>query len=319
MSNVNVRSLSTISRRAAFVLLSCISLSAQDSKRSAAQDQPYTDDQVLQYAKSIDVAKLDPILPSQPLEEWLVRGPAQIDELNWWVSRDCDLKDAKPDRNGDLPLCVKIPFRRGNVSGIGMLRVGTLKHGIIGRADFQYLFGAIAPFSDRHFGGHYDRLSEFPGYLDAVAQSAAVGNCVQKDDSSRPDCPRALAFFREFQSELQSNNRRAVARMVAYPLLTTDHHRTVQITSGRGLLAHFDQIFNDRVRCLILHASEKDVWGNWQGFTLDSGAVWFDGILPLTEKADPTAPDYWTKYPFKIKTVNNGSEYPCNSSRTSHN
>ena len=174
MSNVNVRSLSTILRHTAFVVLTCISFLAQDSElRSAAQDQPYIEDQVLHYAKTIDVAKLDPTLPSQPLEEGLLRGPAQIDELNWWVSRDCDLKDAMPDRNGDLPLCVKIPFRRGNVSGIGMLRVGTLKHGIIGKPDFPYLFGAITPFSDRHFG-HYDRLSEFPRYLDEIAHTETV-------------------------------------------------------------------------------------------------------------------------------------------------
>ena len=137
---------------------------------------------------------------------------------------------------------------------------------------------------------------------------------MQKDDSSRPDCPSALVFFREFQSELQADNRHAVARMVTYSLLTTDHHRTIHITSERQLLTHFDEIFDAEVRCVILHANEKDVWGNWQGFTVDSGAVWFDSIIPANEKADPTAADYWTKYPFKIKTVNNSSEYPCNSS-----
>src|SRR6202043_3648712 len=112
----------------------------------------------------------------------------------------------------------------------------------------------------------------------------------QEDKSSRPDCPRALAFFREFQSALQAKNRDAVAGMIAYPLLTTAHHRTVHITSERHLLAHFDEIFDDGVRCVILHASEKDVWGNWQGFTVDGGAVWFDSIIPLTEKANPSAP-----------------------------
>ena len=33
----------------------------------------------------------------------------------------------------------------------------------------------------------------------------------------------------------------------------------------------------------------------------------FDGIIPRGEKADTSAPDFWTKYPFKLKTVNNGN------------
>lgn len=148
--------------------------------------------------------------------------------------------------------------------------------------------------------------------------AADTGNCIQRDSSSRPDCPRALAFFRELHSALETDNRRAIAGMIAYPLLTTAHHKAVRIRSERQFLAHFDEIFDGGVRCAILHATEKDVWGNWQGFTLDGGAVWFDGIIPATEQADPNAPDFWTKYPFKIKTVNNGAEYPCNSSGTPH-
>jgi hypothetical protein len=99
---------------------------------SAAQKQAYTDDEVLQYAKSIDVSKLDATLSSQPLETWLRTGPARLDETYWRVSRDCDLKDPVPDADGDLPLCVKVVFRRGTANGLGMLRVGTLKHGISG-------------------------------------------------------------------------------------------------------------------------------------------------------------------------------------------
>jgi hypothetical protein len=44
---------------------------------------------------------------------------------------------------------------------------------------------------------------------------------------------------------------------------------------------------------------------------LGSGAVWFDGITPPNEHPDINAPDYWTKYPFKIKTINNDAQYPC--------
>jgi hypothetical protein len=97
--------------------------------------------------------------------------------------------------------------------------------------------------------------------------------------------------------------------------LTTAHRKSVRIRNEQELLAHFDEIFDEGVRCVILGATEKDVWGNWQGFIVDAGAVWFGGIIPANEKPDPKASDFWTKYPFKIKTVNNASEYPCNSSK----
>jgi hypothetical protein len=141
------------------------------------------------------------------------------------------------------------------------------------------------------------------------------GNCTQKDSSSRPDCPGAIAFFRNFQTALRANDSNAIAGMVAYPLLTTAHHKSVRIRNQQQLLAHFDEVFDSGVRCVVLGATEKDVWGNWQGFTIDGGAVWFDGIIPANEKPDTKAPDYWTKYPFKIKTVNNDSYYPCRSSK----
>src|SRR5216683_658487 len=167
---MNVRSLANIFRCTALVVLTCVFLLPQDSTlRSVAQDQPYSDDQVLRYAKSIDVAKLDSTLPSQPLEKWLLHGPAQIDELNWWVSRDCDLKDLKPDAKGDLPICVKIGFRRGNITGFGLLTVGTRKSGINGQPALQYL-DVLSPSSV----GDYEKLSQFPHYLDGIAHSVTV-------------------------------------------------------------------------------------------------------------------------------------------------
>jgi hypothetical protein len=136
---------------------------------SAAQGQSYTDDAVLQYAKSIDVAKLDSTLSSQRLEDWLLRGTARIDELYWNISQNCDLKYPEPDADGDLPLCVKLGFRRGSTTGFGVLRVGTLKHGVSGQPAFQYL-GVLRPFSV----GSYDKLSEFPRYLDGIPRFGMV-------------------------------------------------------------------------------------------------------------------------------------------------
>ena len=140
------------------------------------------------------------------------------------------------------------------------------------------------------------------------------GNCTQRDNSSRPDCPGAITFLGKLQTTFQSNDRKAVASLVRYPLLTTLHSKKVSIANRAQLLTHYDEIFDAGVRCAVLNASAKEVWGNWQGFTIGDGAIWFDGIIPRTEKVDIDAPDYWTKKPFKIITVNNGSAtVPCKS------
>jgi hypothetical protein len=128
---------------------------------------------------------------------------------------------------------------------------------------------------------------------------------------SRPDCPRAVIFFRSFQASLAKNDREGLARMVEYPLRARLNHKAVQISTPAMLLRHFDEIFDKAVRCEISEASDKDVWGNWQGFTIKDGAVWFDQRLPPGEKFDAKSPDIWTKGSFKLITVNNDSYYTC--------
>jgi len=84
----------------------------------------------------------------------------------------------------------------------------------------------------------------------AVAQ---VGNCT-RTDSTGPDCPGAIPFFRSFQLALRKNDRQKVASLVTYPVLTTVHHKRVRIRNRTQLLAYFDDIFDEGVRCAILSA-----------------------------------------------------------------
>jgi len=102
--------------------------------------------------------------------------------------------------------------------------------------------------------------------------------------------------------------------MMEYPFLTSINHRKVHISTPKKFLLHFDEIFDKGVRCEIAGASDEDVWGNWQGFTIKGGAIWFDDIIPPGEKIDIKSPDYWAKYSFKVITVNNDSYYPCHES-----
>jgi hypothetical protein len=141
---------------------------------------------------------------------------------------------------------------------------------------------------------------------------SAEGNCATGGKPARPDCTRAIAFFSEFQTAFRDNDRKKVAALIEYPLLTSLRGKRVNVRGAAELLAHYDEIFDGGVRCAILSANAKSVWGNWQGFMIGNGAIWFDGIIPQREKPDPNSPDFWTKYPFKVKTVNNGSATgPC--------
>jgi hypothetical protein len=133
----------------------------------------------------------------------------------------------------------------------------------------------------------------------------------------RPDCPRAVAFFRQFQAALARNDRKTMAEMMEYPFLTSINKRKAHISTRTKFLQHFDEIFDKGVRCEILGATDRDVWGKYDGFTIGDGAIWFDDPIPAGENVDPKSPDFWSKGTFKVRTVNNDSYYPClNSGKT---
>jgi hypothetical protein len=139
--------------------------------------------------------------------------------------------------------------------------------------------------------------------LTRAQQHAPQGNCTHPDPATRPDCPGAIAFLAKFQDALKSNNREAVASLVNYPLLVPDEAGK-RIRSRVQLLASFDRIFTPPIRNAILKGTPDDVWGNYRGFMIGSGVIWFDSIVPSNAHPNPSAPDYWTKYPFKVITVN---------------
>lgn len=102
---------------------------------------PYTEEQVIAYAKSIDVQMLDSSLPSQRLEDWLQSGPPHAHIGYWIVAYSCDLKYPE----APYPLCARLSFyRRGeNGSRYGqqgylLVQVGNSRDGIIGRPQVFY-------------------------------------------------------------------------------------------------------------------------------------------------------------------------------------
>jgi hypothetical protein len=140
--------------------------------------------------------------------------------------------------------------------------------------------------------------------LTRAQQHAPQGNCTHPDPATRPDCPGAIDFLAKFQDALKSNHREGVALLVNYPLLVTSAAGRTHVRSRAQLLSSFDGIFTATVRNAILEATPDDVWGNYRGFMIGRGVIWFDSILPSNAHPNPSAPDYWKKYPFKVITVN---------------
>ena len=128
-------------------------LSDLPSVLNEASAFPKADKEKLDYARNLDVHKLDLALPSMRLEDWLRSGPAGIEKLNWRTSPTCDLKDPPPLSNDkdDWATCVKFVFAYKGVSESpayveGMITVGTVRKGITGPPRFEH-FG----FMDNDF------------------------------------------------------------------------------------------------------------------------------------------------------------------------
>lgn len=139
----------------------------------------------------------------------------------------------------------------------------------------------------------------------AQADIRQPGNCTVKDAATRPDCGRAIAFFRKFFDAFQAGRRGQVADMVQYPLRISLGGKRVLISSRSDLLAKYDNVFDAGVRCAIRQASPTDVWGRDQGFTFNDGAIWWDAAVPKGASV-PQSPEGWARVPMKIIAVNTG-------------
>jgi hypothetical protein len=132
---------------------------------------PFTEEQLIEYSKSIDVKMLDPSLPSERLEDWLRSGPPHAEFLRWQSDETCD---NKPDLDTDYPRCVRIAFERGGQGGFFLVHIGTLRKGIVGPPE---LYGSISvwepPFVQT---GGTERLSELSYLLDQPVVTGRVND-----------------------------------------------------------------------------------------------------------------------------------------------
>jgi hypothetical protein len=91
-------------------------------------------------------------------------------------------------------------------------------------------------------------------------------------------------FLQNLQRGVRTNDRAAVLRLISYPLRVNDRRRDQnnpivhRYRNAGQVRAHYDRIFTPAVRRAILAQSYAMLWGNWQGYMIGDGTVWFDRL-----------------------------------------
>ena len=149
-------------------------------------------------------------------------------------------------------------------------------------------------------------ITSFAGISILVAILSSVAGASEKPTCTLPDCDQAKAFFTKFQKAIDANQRQEVAGMVRYPLHSYRNGKATVIKTKADLLVRYDTVFSSGARCAITTATLDDVWGNWRGFTISAGAIWWDRIIP--NSAASVQPSDLSKYPFGVFGVNHSPE-----------
>jgi hypothetical protein len=146
---------------------------------------------------------------------------------------------------------------------------------------------------------------------------SAFAAAQEKPTCTLPDCDQAKAFFEKFQRAIDTNERQAAASMVWYPLNSYRNGKATVVQNQTQFLAKYDAIFDAATRCALKAATVDDVWGNWRGFTISAGLMWWDRIIPNSAKNLQLSD--LSKYPFGVFGVNHGPEVEksCGNAATS--
>lgn len=131
----------------------------------------------------------------------------------------------------------------------------------------------------------------------------------EKPACTLPDCDQAKAFFLKFQKAVDADQRQEVADMATYPLYSYRDGKTTVLRTKSELLSQYDSVFDAGTRCALKAASVEEVWGNWRGFTVSAGKIWWTRNIPRSaSRSGAIQPADLTKYPFEVITVNHSPE-----------
>lgn len=140
-------------------LLLLLACSRSEPGRNAGGEEHRSREEVVAFAKSLNVSRLDPSLSPERLDHFLARSLPDADLR--WTSSDCESKPESFPRGPDTPLCASVLT---NVDGRGLrihIVVGTHERPIDGTPHLEKLYLLGAPASGRDTIV-FSSLSELP-------------------------------------------------------------------------------------------------------------------------------------------------------------
>ena len=81
-------------------------------------------------------------------------------------------------------------------------------------------------------------------------------------------------FLARLQKAVASDERAAVAKLVAFPLRAWNGQATVSVRNRQEFLAQYPKIFTANVKQAIAAARVEQAFANWQGVMFDNGSFW---------------------------------------------
>jgi hypothetical protein len=85
-------------------------------------------------------------------------------------------------------------------------------------------------------------------------------------------------FFETLQKAVASDDRAAVAALVAYPFQARVNGQAVKLRDAAHFVADYDKIVTPKVKHAIANQTYATLFANWQGVMIGDGEVWFSGV-----------------------------------------
>ena len=118
-----------------------------------------------------------------------------------------------------------------------------------------------------------------PSLVGERSENKALG-AVSNEDAAAPDWvrrdPTYRTFLQRLQAAIRSDQRNAIAGLIAYPLRVNSGGTARSYRNAAEVLRDFDQIFTPAVKAAILSQRFENLFGRDQGVMIGNGAVWFD-------------------------------------------
>jgi hypothetical protein len=120
------------------------------------------------------------------------------------------------------------------------------------------------------------RRRPIPAQTAEEAHVARYGHSGLAYFTTHADSAAVIAFVRTLQAAVARDDRRAVARLVRFPLTAWDGRRSRSVRSAAEMAALYPRVFSPGLRRDIAAVTVDSLFANWSGTMFARGRVWFD-------------------------------------------